>query len=59
MRRGSYHTDRHPGSRQETTKCPQMASSGCSVCAPGHKHRCHTTSTRSGPHSCPVAHRAG
>jgi anaerobic selenocysteine-containing dehydrogenase len=24
-----------------------------------HKRRCHTTSTRSGPHSCPCAHRSG
>ena len=31
---GSYHTDRHPGSRQATVKCPQMARSRCSVWAP-------------------------
>ena len=56
---GSYHTDRHPGSRQVTAKCPQMAWSSCGVWAPGHKHRCHTTSTRSGPNPRPFWHRAG
>jgi hypothetical protein len=56
---GSYHTDRHPGSRQATAKCPQMARSGCSVWAPGHQHRSHDTSTRPGPHSCWFSHRSG
>jgi hypothetical protein len=56
---GSYHTHRHPGARQATVKCPQMARSGCSVWAPGHQHRSHDTSTRPGPHSCPFSHRSG
>jgi hypothetical protein len=56
---GSYHTDRHPGSRQATVKCPQMARSGCSVWAPAQWHCCQDTSTSSGPHSCPFPHRFG
>jgi hypothetical protein len=38
---------------------PQMARSSWSVWASRHKHRCHTTSTRPGPHSCPLAHCSG
>jgi choline dehydrogenase len=56
----SYHTDRPPASWQATVKCPQMASSGCSVWAPGHRQRFQVTSARPGrPHLCPFPHRSG
>jgi hypothetical protein len=54
-----YHTEWHPGSRQAIVKCPQMASSGCSVWPPGHEHGFHVTSARLGPHLCPFRHRFG
>jgi hypothetical protein len=56
---GSCHTDWHPGSRQATVKCPQMARSGCSVWAPAQWHCRQDTSTSPGPHSCPFSHRLG
>jgi hypothetical protein len=56
---GRYHTDVHAGIRQATVKCPHAARTGCAAQAVAQWHRSHDTRTRPGPHSCPLAHRAG